>query len=116
MVELGAGLLMDKSNLVRKTSVQLLEGLLRYNPFGPALPIDLFQLGLGEARDKLKELENEAAGAQKEGSSDKNSVEKETEGENGTEEMPASDDVEEPMVTDSQSDPEKEKTSQVGIR
>lgn len=56
LVELCSSLLLDRSNLVRKFTVQLLETILRFNPFASKLPIDVLQAGLDEATEKLNQL------------------------------------------------------------
>nr|CAB3264219.1 condensin complex subunit 1 [Phallusia mammillata] len=57
VVELGVNLLLDKSNLVRKTTVQLLETLLRCNPFAATLPISVLQQQHKEAIEQLLALQ-----------------------------------------------------------
>ncbi|CAK8698150.1 unnamed protein product [Clavelina lepadiformis] len=62
LVDLCVRLLLDRSNLVRKATVQLLECLLRWNPFAATLSINVLQDGLDDAKQKLKEMyENNAA-------------------------------------------------------
>uniref|UniRef100_F6VSZ2 Condensin complex subunit 1 n=1 Tax=Ciona intestinalis TaxID=7719 RepID=F6VSZ2_CIOIN len=58
LVELCVRLLLDKSNLVRKVSVQLLEALLRKNPFRDNLTISPLQCSLKQEQEKLEELQS----------------------------------------------------------
>ncbi len=43
-----AGRLDDKSSLVRKEALRLLQGMMLHNPFGPQLPVDRFEATLVE--------------------------------------------------------------------
>nr|XP_039250362.1 condensin complex subunit 1-like [Styela clava] len=69
LVELCSSLLLDKSNLVRRFTTQLLETILRFNPFASELPIDVLQAGYNDAKLKLEQLikEEESAGKEKSG-------------------------------------------------
>lgn len=76
---LPAGRLHDKSSLVRKEALRLLQGLMLHNPFGPQLPVDRFEATLkdqnailekclpqqaGDGIEQPIEVEGEAAGQQ----------------------------------------------------
>lgn len=61
LVELCESLLLDKSNLVRKFSVQLLNSILQFNPFASKLPLDVLQDGRDDAKLKLAQLEEAGA-------------------------------------------------------
>ena len=56
---LRAGRLEDKSSLVRKEALRLLQSLLLHNPFGPALPVAAFEASLAVHRRWLEEAEAE---------------------------------------------------------
>lgn len=66
LVELCSSLLLDRSNLVRRFTVQLLEGILRFNPFASKLPIDVLQAGCDEAKEKLNQMIEEHEANKKE--------------------------------------------------
>lgn len=51
-----AGRLEDKSSLVRKEALKLLQALMLHNPFGPKLPLDRFDKTLAEHRAMLDQL------------------------------------------------------------
>lgn len=61
-------MLLDKSNLVRKATVQLLQEILTWNPFGENLPLPTLEKSLEENKQKLVGLLKELpAPAGKEG-------------------------------------------------
>lgn len=51
-----AGRLEDKSSLVRKEALRLLQALMLHNPFGPKLPLDRFDKTLADHRAMLDQL------------------------------------------------------------
>lgn len=59
LVHLCESVLFDKSNLVRRFAVQLLEAVLQFNPFAAKLPLDVLQEGRNDAKAKLAQLEAE---------------------------------------------------------
>jgi len=48
--------LQDKSSLVRKEALRLLQALMLHNPFGPKLPVDRFQASLATHKAMLDQL------------------------------------------------------------
>jgi len=59
LVDLGVKILLDKSGLVRKAGLQLLTGLLAWNPFGANLTVKSLEENLEKAEEKLKELQKD---------------------------------------------------------
>lgn len=57
-----AGRLDDKSSLVRKEALRLLQGLMLHNPFGPQLPVDRFEATLKEHNAILEQCMPQQAG------------------------------------------------------
>ena len=51
-----SGRLEDKSSLVRKEALRLLQALMLHNPFGPTLPVDRFEASLATHRGMLEQL------------------------------------------------------------
>lgn len=58
-----AGRLEDKSSLVRKEALRLLQSLMLHNPFGPKLPVDRFEATLLTHRAMLDQLVPPEGGA-----------------------------------------------------
>lgn len=56
VTEIAIGRLEDKSSLVRKEALRLLQALMLHNPFGPSLPVDRFAATLGTHKDMLDQL------------------------------------------------------------
>jgi len=56
VTEIAIGRLEDKSSLVRKEAMRLLQALMLHNPFGPSLPVDRFAATLGTHKDMLDQL------------------------------------------------------------
>ncbi len=59
-----AGRLEDKSSLVRKEALRLLQALMLHNPFGPKLPSDRFEASLAAHKAMLEQLLPPEAGAE----------------------------------------------------
>jgi len=56
VTEIAIGRLEDKSSLVRKEALRLLQALMLHNPFGPSLPVDRFAATLGTHKDMMDQL------------------------------------------------------------
>jgi hypothetical protein len=59
---IATGRLADKSSLVRKEALRLLQALMLHNPFGPSLPVDRFDASLAAHRAMLDLVLPPAAG------------------------------------------------------
>ncbi|KAL4446838.1 hypothetical protein ABPG77_008082 [Micractinium sp. CCAP 211/92] len=64
VTEIAKGRLEDKSSLVRKEALRLLQALMLHNPFGPKLPSDRFEASLAAHKAMLEQLLPPEAGAE----------------------------------------------------
>ncbi|KAL6778710.1 hypothetical protein ACKKBF_B04955 [Auxenochlorella protothecoides x Auxenochlorella symbiontica] len=92
VTDIAVGRLEDKSSLVRREALRLLQCLLLHNPFGPALPVGAFAASLASHRAALEVLapdhaEDEFQGLKLEGGRD-GATEPGQEGEQGGAEAP----------------------------